>query len=125
MSRNTRQRRAIEATIENAVGPVMPQEILRATITDVASINLSTIYRTLGRMVAEGDVVPVQLPGEPIRYERRDAAETHHHHFRCTNCDSVYDLEGCVAGLKGLLPQGFKMIRHDITLYGTCRTCAG
>jgi len=123
MDRRTRQRLAIVEAIEKASGPVMPQEILRVAAANVASMNLSTVYRTLSRMVAEGVIVPVQLPGEPVRYERREAADTHHHHFRCTSCDSVYDLAGCVAGLKSLLPRGFKMIRHDITLYGTCRKC--
>ena len=124
MGRRTRQREAIEAAMQRAAGPVMPQEILRLAADDVESLNLSTVYRTLTRMVEEGAVVPVELPGEPARYERREAAALHHHHFQCTRCDSVYDIAGCVDGLKALLPRGFKMSRHDITLYGTCRVCA-
>lgn len=125
MDRRTRQREAIEGAMKQAAGPVMPQEILRLAAKDVESLNLSTVYRTLGRMVEEGVIVPVELPGEPVRYESREAANSHHHHFRCTHCDSVYDVAGCVAGLKALLPRGFKMSRHDITLYGTCRKCVG
>ena len=123
MDRKTRQRKAIETAIAQAAGPVMPGDILRVAIKEVKTMNLSTVYRTLGRMVEEGVIVPVQLPGEPVRYELSEAAAAHHHHFQCTQCDAVYDVAGCVPGLKGLLPSGFKLSRHDITLYGTCRKC--
>ncbi len=123
MQRQTAQRVAIEAVFGAAGRPLGPLEVLDAARERVPSLNLATVYRTLKRMQEEHAIHPVELPGEAPRYELRAAAERHHHHFRCCECDSVYDLKGCVAGLKKLVPSGFRMTDHEIVLYGTCRCC--
>lgn len=123
MQRQTSQRVAIEGAFVSAGRPMGPQEILDAAREQVPSLNLATVYRTLKRMVEDQAIHPVELPGEPPRYELQAAAKHHHHHFRCRRCDSVFDLKGCVNGLKKLLPKGFRMNGHDIVLYGDCDTC--
>lgn len=124
MQRQTSQRVAIEAAFSTAGRPLGPQEILVAARKQVPSLNLATVYRALKRMVADGALRPVELPGEPARYELRSVAERHHHHFRCRGCDAVFDLQGCVAGLKRLAPKGFRVTGHDIVLYGSCPVCS-
>ncbi len=124
MQRQTSQRLAIEAAFRSASRPLAPQEILQTARGHVPSLNLATVYRTLKRMLADGVIQPVDLPGEPARYELQAAAGQHHHHFRCRRCDSVFDLQGCVAGLRRLLPEGFRMTGHDIVLYGSCAACS-
>ncbi len=123
MHRQTQQRRAIEAAFTSAGRPLAPYEILEAARNQSPSLNLATVYRTLKRMVEENALHPVELPGEPARYELRTAADHHHHHFRCQRCNSVFDLRGCVGGLKKLLPSGFRMTDHEIVLYGYCPAC--
>ncbi len=123
MQRQTPQRKAIEAAFHSAARPLSPQEILDAARKDVPALNLATVYRTLKRMVDDREIHPVELPGEAARYELQSAAEYHHHHFRCGKCRAVFDLKGCVNGLKKLLPSGFRMTGHDIILYGLCKTC--
>lgn len=123
MQRQTSQRVAIEGAFASAGRPLGPQEILDAAREQVPSLNLATVYRTLKRMVEDRAIQPVELPGEPARYELRAAADHHHHHFRCGRCDSVFDLDGCVEGLKKLLPKGFRMTGHNIVLYGDCDAC--
>lgn len=125
MSRRTPQRVAIEAAFADAGRPLGPQEVLESARGAVPAINLATVYRTLSRMVDEGEIVQVDLPNEPPRYELTHVAEHHHHHFRCDNCHAVYDLEGCVDGLKRMLPADFKMTGHNIVLYGLCPKCVG
>jgi Fur family ferric uptake transcriptional regulator len=124
MQRQTPQRVAIESAFVSAGRPLGPQEVLDAARERVPSLNLATVYRTLKRMVEDGAIHPVTLPGEPARYELQAAAEHHHHHFRCHSCHAVFDLEGCVEGLKKLLPRGFRMTGHDIVLYGSCAACS-
>lgn len=124
MQRQTPQRIAIEQSFAIAGRPLSPQEILDAAREQVPSLNLATVYRTLKRMVEDESIHPVELPGESARYELQSAAEHHHHHFRCRSCDAVFDLEGCVEGLKKLLPKGFRMTGHDIVLYGFCAACS-
>lgn len=125
MQRQTPQRVAIEEAFTEAGRPLGPQEILDFARERVPSLNLATVYRTLKRMVEDQAIHPVELPGEAPRYELQTAADHHHHHFRCGVCDAVFDLSGCVDGLKKLLPAGFKMTGHDITLYGSCAACNG
>lgn len=123
MQRQTPQRIAIEAAFVSAGRPLSPQEILDAARKDAPTLNLATVYRALKRMVEERAIHPVELPGESARYELQSAANHHHHHFRCGECRAVFDLKGCVDGLKKLLPSGFRMTGHDIVLYGLCKTC--
>ncbi len=123
MQRQTPQRVAIEAAFTKAGRPLGPQEILDAARQSVPSLNLATVYRTLKRMVDDQAIHPVELPGAAPRYELHAAAEHHHHHFQCRRCDAVFDLEGCVDGLKQLLPKGFRMTGHEIVVYGYCRAC--
>ncbi len=123
MSPRTSQRIAIEAAIDSAEGPVSPAEVLESARRSVPTISLATVYRTLKRMLEDGEISMVVLAGQSPRYERAQIAREHHHHFLCKNCDTVYDLDGCVEGLRKLLPRGFQMTEHEITISGQCRAC--
>ncbi len=123
MPRSTRQQEAVRKAIETSSRPLSPGEVHDAARQEVASISLSTVYRALGRMVDAGDIVPVDIPGGPPRYETTRAAARHHHHFHCRSCDRVYDLDGCARGVGLLAPEGFEVDDHEILLFGRCRRC--
>lgn len=120
--RDTAQRRALRAAIERADRPLSPGELLGAARRDVPGLGLATVYRTVRALVEEGWLAEVALPGSPNRYEQ--AGKHHHHHFRCTLCDRVFEVEGCPPDLRTLLPRGFRLESHDITLTGRCASCA-
>lgn len=121
MQRNTRQREAIWRTLVEAGRPLSPLEILAESLPRVGSLGIATVYRTVKSLTEEGRLVPVELPGQPMRYERSGLA--HHHHFCCTRCDRVFELEGCALVREPKTPRGFKIEGHEVTLYGTCREC--
>lgn len=121
--RTTRQQAAIEWAIEQAGRPMSPTEIHEAARAQVATISLATVYRGIRRLLEQGRLHPVELPGQPPRYETMRAADHHHHHFHCDRCDRVYDVDGCVPGIQQLAPDGFRVRSHEITLYGMCREC--
>jgi Fur family ferric uptake transcriptional regulator len=87
----------------------------------VQGIGIATIYRNLKALHDDGFLVPVELPGEPPRYEV--AGKDHHHHFHCRRCDRVFEVEGCPGNLKAVTPPGFKLERHEFVLYGLCEFC--
>jgi Fur family ferric uptake transcriptional regulator len=90
----------------------------------VRTINLSTVYRAIKSLTAEGVIHAVEIPGEPPRYE--PAHLDHHHHFRCDRCDRVFDIPGCHAThIDTHLPEGFLVRMHEVVLYGTCADCGG
>ncbi|MEM1445347.1 MAG: transcriptional repressor [Planctomycetota bacterium] len=122
MSRTTHQRTAIRAVIEASNGPLSPQEVLEAATPNAPGLGIATVYRALSAGVEEGWLKAVHLSTGPARYEL--ASLGHHHHFRCTSCDRVFDLEGCPGNLNDLVPPGFELEHHDITLHGKCPDCA-
>ncbi len=124
MERSTRQGTAIRAAIDREGRPLSPQEVLEAARGEVPSLGIATVYRNLKDLLESGEIGLVALPGESPRYESRRAAVHHHHHFRCDRCERVFDVEGC-GGLAGVVvPAGFVLQRHELTLYGVCADCA-
>lgn len=123
MTRDTRQRRAIRSVFVEADGPLGPQEVLDRAQADVPGIGLATVYRTIKLMLDDQELKAVDLPGEPARYEPADRTG-HHHFFKCDACGRVYEVQGCVSNPSGLAPDGFRVSRHEIVLYGTCANCA-
>lgn len=125
MERSTRQRSAIRTVLEAAARPLSPQEIHAGVQVSVPEIGMATVYRNLKLLLDEGEIQSVTLPGENARYEAARLAHHHHHHFHCTQCDRVFEVEGCPGPMHELAPAGFTVVRHDLTLYGTCAECAG
>lgn len=85
-------------------------------------MGIATVYRRVERWLETGAAVTVEIPGQQNRYET--SGKAHHHHFVCEDCGSVFDLPGCVKGIDGLLPPGFKAKKHDLSVFGTCPRCA-
>ncbi|MFU8889181.1 MAG: Fur family transcriptional regulator [Trueperaceae bacterium] len=124
--RQTSQRRAILQALDEAAGPLTPQQVLERAAAHHPSLGLATVYRNLASLAEHGDVVAVHLPNESARYER--AGREHHHHFRCERCGQVFELHATcpVAVLEGVtLPGGFEVHDHALTLYGLCPACRG
>jgi Fur family transcriptional regulator, ferric uptake regulator len=119
--RRTAQRAALRRAFERADRPLSPAEALAAARREVTGIGIATVYRNLRALVAEGWLVEVPLPGAPNRYEV--AGKRHHHHFRCRICDRLYEVAACPPDLRALVPRGFKLEDHDITLTGRCAAC--
>ena len=121
MERNTRQREAIRQVFAEKDRPLGPQEVLEAAQAYIPGLGIATVYRTLKALTEEDWLTPVELPGEPQRYEI--SGKGHHHHFRCSACDCVFEIDGCLTNFKKLVPRGFHIDRHEVVLYGTCKTC--
>lgn len=122
MLRTTKQRVAIRAVFEQAGRPLGPSEVLESVTRELEGVGLATVYRAIKSMMDEGALVSVDLPGEPARYEM--AGKRHHHHFHCRSCGGVYDLPGCPANIRQLIPRGFRLTGHEVLLYGECASCA-
>ena len=122
MDRSTRQRDAIRALFTPHGRPLSPKEIQDKAATEAPGVSLATVYRTIKALEELGEIVRVDLPGEAARYEL--AGKEHHHHFQCRLCGKAYEIHGCPGGINSLLPPGFQLERHEITLFGVCDRCA-
>ena len=122
MERQTPQRDAIRSLFTPEGDPLSPNEILELASSSVPTLSIATVYRTIRTLEELGEIVPVELPGEPARYEL--AGKGHHHHFVCESCGKAFDVDACPGNLAHMTPEGFTLNRHDITLYGLCDKCA-
>ncbi len=120
-ARNTRQKRAIRDVFERAERPLSTEEIYAEAHDAIRSLGIATVYRSIRALLDEGWLTAVEVPGRTPLYER--AGKLHHHHFVCTGCTRVYELEGCSSEVRGELPRGFRATGHEVTIYGECATC--
>ena len=121
MERRTKQRNAIWNAVQSAGRPLSPHEIRALAASSVGSIGIATVYRNVKALQDEGAIVPVEMPGQPPRYEV--SGLMHHHHFHCRACDCVFEMEGCAGDLSALAPQGFNVEGHMLSLFGLCQAC--
>ena len=121
MERNTVQREAIRRVFLDARRPLSPGEVFDSARCAVPRLGIATVYRSLKGLVDEAWLVPVEVPGEPARYEL--AGQHHHHHFNCRGCGRMFDFEGCPDNMARLVPKGFLMEDHEVYIYGRCRDC--
>jgi len=120
--RVTNQRRAIEHVFETCARPLSTQEILEQAAAAVPGIGIATVYRAVRELQDERRIAAVPIAGEAPRYER--ARHAHHHHFYCQKCTKVFSIDECPGDLSRLLPPGFRLMDHEITLRGECAECA-
>ena len=118
--RKTPQREVIEKVLDETDKPLLPNDILDLARITLPSIGIATVFRALKDLVEEGTVNPVYIGDESPRYER---SRGHHHHFKCNDCGEVYDLYNCPGNLNKLIPSGFELLDHEITLFGRCSNC--
>ena len=66
------------------------ETVFRAVRERVPTISLDTVYRTLATLVERGLISRVLFTPGPARY---DAKSARHHHFVCTQCGLIRDVE--------------------------------
>jgi len=122
--RNTRQRWVIQEIILSSERPLNVASIVEYSQASMPQIGQATVYRTVNALLEAGIISAVQMPGGESLYEK--AHLHHHHHFKCNQCNKVYDLHGCPDNfdLVKFLPKGFAMTSHEFTFYGMCAGCA-
>jgi len=86
-------------------------------------VNLSTVYRTMDRLMSLQLVHRLDLPGD-ARYGTRGRE---HHHAVCTHCGRVTELEpALVAQTLEEIGEAIGMVPDPIAglmVRGTCRSC--
>ena len=120
-NRRTSQGSAITKVVRDATGPLRPLEILELASRIVPTLGIATVYRQLRRLQDAGQVRAVDLGVNDVRYEPTDRG--HHHHFLCSECEEAFDIHGCAEGISEMVPPGFMVQTHEITIYGQCEEC--
>ncbi len=86
----------------------------------------ATVYRNIDLLEKLGIVNRLRL-GWLTKIELSDLFIHHHHHFTCTNCGKVYDLQDdqiIEKRIKKLaLNENFVATDHQLEIRGVCTTC--
>ncbi len=121
--RNTPARTAILSEFQKT-STAFSHEMLERRLGD--SINRATIYRTLKRLLEDGEVHRV-VATDGVQYFAlcaRCQEDDHHHehlHFRCLSCERVECLDQEVSVR---IPEGYQSVNFNATVSGFCRSCA-
>jgi Fur family transcriptional regulator, ferric uptake regulator len=86
---------------------------------------LTTVYRSLDLLVAQGLAQAVELGDGEKRYELINPGE-HHHHLICSLCKESVHLDQClVEDIDSMIESkyGFEVSSHILEVFGTCKRC--
>ncbi len=98
--------------------------LYRAVKRRYPSVSLATVYKTLETLVAVGQVkVALVNKGKAFYDTRVDA----HHHFLCTQCGYVEDVDIKLGCLDACAPRGMLEEHHvdhsEVVFHGVCNDC--
>ncbi|WP_448377063.1 Fur family transcriptional regulator [Fervidobacterium sp.] len=82
-------------------------------------LSRATVYNTL-RALASAGLVKVIITPDAIRY---DFVSHNHHHFYCTKCKKIYDVELDVELPNITNIDGHEVQNVQLTLVGICSNC--
>lgn len=121
-TRLTPRQRTLLSVFEKADGPLTARDAWEAAGTD--SMGFATVYRALKKLADAGLLRSVVIANETPMFEAVRARRHHHHHFYCSRCGNVFEIPRCVNDLGAIVPPGFTMEDHVITIYGVCADCS-
>jgi Fur family ferric uptake transcriptional regulator len=117
----TRQREVILSVLQGAGRPLTREEILSHGRRALPRLGSATVDRAIREMTADFQVVGVEFPGQPKRYELPSKSE--HPHFICRVCDRVFDLPVAMQLPPVKAPKGFLVTGGEIIYSGNCPDC--
>lgn len=122
--RMTPQRREIYDVLMSRKDHPSASDVFVQVKDTMPTISLATVYNCLEAMTQGGIVRQVNMDREPSRY---CANLAEHAHFYCQACGQVSDVplteaDDLTETLS--LPKGSQVARLELTVRGTCPTCA-
>lgn len=117
----TKQREVILGVLKDAGRPLTREEILRFGRRLIPRLGSATVDRTIRNMTEQFQLIGLEYPGQPKRFEL--PADTEHPHFVCRQCDRVYDLPVAMKVPEVKAPRGFRVTGGEVVYSGTCPDC--
>lgn len=121
MQRQTKQREAVLEALRGAGRALTAEELWAAARPQAPRLGVRTVYRQIRELIADGQLVGLDYPGQPPRYELANP-EGHHSHLVCRGCGKLWDLPGEPV-VQFTPPPGFVVTGEEVVFYGWCPHC--
>jgi Fur family transcriptional regulator, peroxide stress response regulator len=120
----THQRLVIYSALMKMQDHPSPEQVFDRVRSELPSISLATVYKTVNLFLIEGIVCEVSPFHGSLRIEPNTKP---HFHFICTRCHGITDLAYCRLDelpLKDSVPEGFQVQQISAEVRGICRQCS-
>ncbi|MBE6034310.1 Fur family transcriptional regulator [Aminipila sp.] len=120
-TRNTIQKNLIKNTVLNLKNHPSAEEIYSEIIKTNPSVSKGTVYRNLGILADNGEILRIEMPNSPDRFDFRLEK---HYHIQCDNCGKVFDLDvPCIEELEHIKDKEFLVTGYQLVFKGICKEC--
>ncbi|SDE61667.1 Fur family transcriptional regulator [Auraticoccus monumenti] len=122
--RRTRQQAAVADALSRLDDFRSAQQIHSMLRDGESPVGLATVYRTLQSMADAGAVDTLRTDDGELRY--RQCSTGHHHHLVCRSCGRTVEVSAPEVerwAARAAESNGFRDLRHDLEVYGTCSDC--
>jgi Fur family peroxide stress response transcriptional regulator len=94
--------------------------IHKELLHDIPTLSKTTVYNTLKQFVEKGITQIINIEDNETRY---DADISTHGHFKCLNCNKVYDFRFDNKSLEISNIEDFDFIQTHLYIKGICKKC--
>lgn len=115
----TQQRMHILSFLLNHRTHPSAEEIFHSLRHDIPTLSRTTVYNTLKLFSEKGLVSELSLEENGLRY---DIEVREHGHFKCRQCDCIYNFNVKPTGYEEDL-RAFDIQNKEISFYGICPAC--
>lgn len=123
LRRNTSRRKAILEELRKLKTHPTADDIYKTVKKRVPEISFATVYRNLGILKEQGELLELDCGAGSSRY---DGCVRNHYHFICLGCSRVFDMEEPVFLRLDRIAEGdsdFDIRYHRVNFYGYCGKC--
>lgn len=94
-------------------------EIYEVLAKEILTLSKTTVYNTLKLFTEKEMAQALNIEGNELRYE---AARGFHGHFKCQDCESIYDIN--ISGIDFMDDMGGYIITNEqVLVTGLCPNC--
>jgi Fur family peroxide stress response transcriptional regulator len=90
------------------------------------AVSVATVYKTLETLVEIGEIRVALVSQGKTRYDMR---MDRHHHFLCSQCGAVTDVDMNLNCLETCVPEtmghSYRVLRSEVVFHGICPHCQG
>lgn len=122
--RMTGQRRLILEAVLRADDHPTAMQIYERVAAEMPNVSLTTVYRNLNRLTADGKIRRITIPNEPDRF---DKTVYDHYHIACEVCGFFGDVTSVPFDIS--IPRrvakesGYALRANEIIFRGVCPSC--